>query len=192
MAYFLRNIQASRVNNWRVFKIKNAKFSGYCFYMNTNITDLQICISVPSNQIDQKQPPKVWKVVLRNFTKFTGKHLCQSLFFSKVACLCNFIKKDFGTGVFLWILRNYSEHLFYRTFLGDCFLLIWFETQNITFRLMTRVNYTIFATASIQLRKIDLKNDPSYNHFLNMHNQVFFLPQVKRCAITYKDGILIN
>ena len=27
------------------------------------------------------------KGVLRNFTKFTGKHLCQSLFFSKVASL---------------------------------------------------------------------------------------------------------
>ena len=25
--------------------------------------------------------------VLRNFTKFTGKHLCQSLVFNKVACL---------------------------------------------------------------------------------------------------------
>ena len=33
--------------------------------------------------------PKVFckKVVLRNFTKFTGKHLCQSLFFNKVAGL---------------------------------------------------------------------------------------------------------
>ena len=27
------------------------------------------------------------KVVLRNFTKFTGKHLCQSLLFNKVAGL---------------------------------------------------------------------------------------------------------
>ena len=27
------------------------------------------------------------KVVLRNFIKFTGKHLCQSLFFNKVAGL---------------------------------------------------------------------------------------------------------
>ena len=28
--------------------IKNAKFSGFCFYMNTDISgDLQICISVP-------------------------------------------------------------------------------------------------------------------------------------------------
>ena len=37
----------------------------------------------------QKQPPEVFrkKDVLRNFTKFTGKHLCQSLFFNKVAGL---------------------------------------------------------------------------------------------------------
>ena len=37
------------------------------------------------------------KSVLKNFTKFTGKHLCQSLFFNKVAGLrpetCNFIEK---------------------------------------------------------------------------------------------------
>ena len=35
----------------------------------------------------QKQPPEVFykKSALRNFTKFTGKHLCQSLFFNKVA-----------------------------------------------------------------------------------------------------------
>ena len=32
------------------------------------------------------------KGVPRNFTKFTGKHLCQSLFFNKVACLrCRFV-----------------------------------------------------------------------------------------------------
>ena len=36
------------------------------------------------------------KGVLRNFTKFTGKHLCQSLFFNKVAGL-----RDSGTGVLL-------------------------------------------------------------------------------------------
>ena len=29
----------------------------------------------------------VRKGFLRNFAKFTGKHLCQSLFFNKVACL---------------------------------------------------------------------------------------------------------
>ena len=37
----------------------------------------------------QKQLPEVFykKCVLRNFTKLTGKHLCQSLFFNKVAGL---------------------------------------------------------------------------------------------------------
>ena len=44
----------------------------------------------------------VKKVVLRNFVKFTGKHLCQSLFFNKVAALR-------------------LQHLFYTTPVGDCF-----------------------------------------------------------------------
>ena len=35
----------------------------------------------------------VRKGILRNFTKFTGKHLCQSLFFNKVAGL-GIIKKE--------------------------------------------------------------------------------------------------
>ena len=30
-------------------------------------------------------------------------------------------KIDSGTGVFLWILRNFWDYLFYRTPLGDCF-----------------------------------------------------------------------
>ena len=46
------------------------------------------------------------KGVLRKFLKFTGKHLCQSLF-----CQSLFS----GTRVFLWILWNFQEHLFYRT-----------------------------------------------------------------------------
>ena len=40
---------------------------------------------------------------LRSFAKFTGKYLCQSLFFNKVAGLgpeaCNFIKKETLTQV---------------------------------------------------------------------------------------------
>ena len=39
------------------------------------------------------------KLILRNFAKFTGKHLCQSLFFNKVAGLMR-KKGDSGTGVF--------------------------------------------------------------------------------------------
>ena len=48
-----------------------------CFCENNN--------SMNSN--NQKQPPEVFykKGILKNFAKFTGKHLCQSLFFNKVA-----------------------------------------------------------------------------------------------------------
>ena len=65
----------------------------------------------------------VKKGVLRNFAKFAGKHLWQRFFFNKVAGqACNFIKKRApGACAFLWILRNFSEHLFYRTRPDDCF-----------------------------------------------------------------------
>ena len=33
----------------------------------------------------------------------------------------NFIRKDFGTGVFLWVLRNFLERLFLQNTSGGCF-----------------------------------------------------------------------
>ena len=59
---------------------------------------LKMIITVPGHRSNH-QRCSVRKGVLRNFTKFIGKHLCQSLFFNKVAGL----------------------HLFYRTPLEDCF-----------------------------------------------------------------------
>ena len=52
----------------------------------------------------------VKKGVLRNFAESTGRHLCQSLFFNKVAGLGLqlYWKRDRGTGVVLWILRNHN------------------------------------------------------------------------------------
>ena len=46
-------------------------------------------------------PPE--KGVLRNFAKFTGKHLSQNLFYNKVEALGLqlYYKRDSGTGVFL-------------------------------------------------------------------------------------------
>ena len=56
VAYFLRKIQTLRVNNSRIPRIKNAKFSEYYFYLNTNIYgDFQICISVPLRAIYNTQ-----------------------------------------------------------------------------------------------------------------------------------------
>ena len=63
LAFFLRNLLTSRVNNSRIFRIKNVKFSGYCFHINTNrYEDLWICISVP---LSQKQFKVYRKTVLK-------------------------------------------------------------------------------------------------------------------------------
>ena len=63
----------------------------------------------------QKQPPEVYcrKGVLKSFAKFTWKHLCQSLFFNKVACLrlATFLKKRLWHRCFP---ANFAEFL--RTF----------------------------------------------------------------------------
>ena len=51
--------------------------------------------------------------VLKNFTKFIGKDVFQSLFLNKIASLRaqTYLKQDCNTGVFLWILQNFKENL---------------------------------------------------------------------------------
>ena len=65
----------------------------------------------------------VEKGVLKKFTKFAEKHLCQALFFNKVAALnpATLLKKRLWHRVFYWILKNFKEHLFYRTPPDVCF-----------------------------------------------------------------------
>ena len=60
------------------------------------------------------------KGVLGNFAKFIGKHLCQNLFFNKVAGLrpepCNFVKKETLAQVFSCEFCEISRNTFsYRT-----------------------------------------------------------------------------
>ena len=63
--------------------------------------------------------------VLRNFAKVTEKHLCQSLFFNKVASLrpTTLLKKRLWHRWFLWIFRNFQEHIFLQNTSGGCFWL---------------------------------------------------------------------
>ena len=63
------------------------------------------------------------KGVLKNFVKFTGKHLRQNLFSIKlqVSALQLYQKGESDTGDFLRISQNFQEHLCCRTPLGDCF-----------------------------------------------------------------------
>ena len=54
------------------------------------------------------------KSVLRNFAKFTGKHLYQRLFFNKVAGLaCNLIKKESLAQVFSCEFCEVSKNTFF-------------------------------------------------------------------------------
>ena len=57
--------------------------------------------------------------VLKNFSNFTRKHLCWSLFLIKLQAWWSAIllQKDSNTGVFLWNLRN-SENTYFEEHLG--------------------------------------------------------------------------
>ena len=65
----------------------------------------------------QKHPQRkcsVKKCLLTNFTKFTGKHLCRSLFLIKLQdSACNFIKKETLTQVFSCEFCEISKNTFF-------------------------------------------------------------------------------
>ena len=60
--------------------------------------------------------------ILRNFANFTGKNLW-SHFLIKLQALTptSLLKRASSAGVFLWILRNFLEHLFLQKISGGCF-----------------------------------------------------------------------
>ena len=60
--------------------------------------------------------------VSRNFTKFTGIHQCQSLFFNKVVGLRPLAKKRLWHRCFPVKSVKFLRTPFYRTPLDDCFL----------------------------------------------------------------------
>ena len=60
-----------------------------------------------SNRKKQFWEMTVKKGIFKNSAKFTGRYLP---FLDKVAD-CSYYKRDSGTGVFLWVLWNFQEHL---------------------------------------------------------------------------------
>ena len=67
-------------------------------------------LTIKKIQNNRSSGPEVFckKDVLKNFAKFTGKHLCQSIFFNKVAGLAQVFSCEFCK-----ILKNtfFTEHL---------------------------------------------------------------------------------
>ena len=71
---------------------------------------------MPHYQIDRRSHRRcsLRKGVLRNFAKFTGKHLCQSLFFNKVAGLgLQLYKKETLAQVFFCEFCEISKNTFF-------------------------------------------------------------------------------
>ena len=102
---------------------KNNRKVAHCFISTPLIFKLQnellkfsdTCGSWSSPKTDRSshQSCSVEKGVLRNFEKFTGKHLCQSLIFNKVAgAACNLIKKETLAQVFSCEFCEISKNIF--------------------------------------------------------------------------------
>ena len=87
----------------------------------TSITSFTLTVSHNHNFRSSHRRCSLKKGVLRKFSKFIGKQLCQSLFFNKVAGLrpqaCNFIRKETLAQIFSCefceIFKNtfFTEHL---------------------------------------------------------------------------------
>ena len=102
----------------------------------------------------QKQPRGVFckKEVLRNFAKFAGKHLCQSLFFNKVATL---LKKrlwhkcfpaNFAKFLRTSFLQNTPRGCFWKLSLTKILLVI---SKNLKVKTVYNILHNIFGRHTI-------------------------------------------
>ena len=97
-----------------------------CWETTITMLEYKCWLSIGTYPRSSYRRCSVKKGVLRNFAKFTGKHLCQSLLFNKVAGLrpkaCNFIKKEILEQVLSCEFCEISKNtFFYRTPPDDCF-----------------------------------------------------------------------
>ena len=99
-----------------ILKVKDLEiFNSYFETYIVNIQSSEAATRGVCSRLRSSRPDVFWeKYVLRNFTKFTGKHLCQSLFFNKVAGgACNFIRKETLAQVLSYEFREISKNTFF-------------------------------------------------------------------------------
>ena len=75
-----------------IYREEKQDFERFLIFFNMKMSAKSNKVELSDELIDmwkEEQSPEVLckKGVLRNFAKFTGKHLCQSLYFDKVADL---------------------------------------------------------------------------------------------------------
>ena len=87
-----KHFSTSRLNYFRILRIKNAKFSGYYFYMNTNIKgNFQICISVSLTLIygSLRSIGAVWRSEPVLLDEAVRTHIIQSFTYREVYYFTN-------------------------------------------------------------------------------------------------------
>ena len=108
------------------------------------------------------------------FLNFTGKHLCWSL------SLINFVKTRLQHRCFLWKLRNFKEHLFWKTSAKCCFCVL----ENFSLEVKHWVFWIDFTIRNMKLklrtpivrsfpRNISSKKLPHINKFLKVFLKLF-------------------
>ena len=81
-----------------VFSANRPKCIVYC--REINLTEKIIESTVTATKKNQKQPPErsIKNCIIISFAKFTGRYLCQGLFFKKVANAFGLLKPTLLTG----------------------------------------------------------------------------------------------
>ena len=102
-------------------------------------------------------------VVLKNFANFTGKHLCWSLFFTRLQAFrpAALLKRDSYTGVFL---RNSEDHLFRKT--SEQLLEMFHESVKKTVQLEFNVKIHCEIKVKLVFHEILWKKNSTVDHSL--------------------------
>ena len=116
------------------------------------------------------------KGVLKNFTKFTGKHLCHCLFFNKVVGLraTTSFKKRLCHWCFPVNFEIFLRNLFYRTHPDDCFCIM----MIFTFFVLLKVSTVKFKIAYLKWTP----PDDSFCIMMSFKLSVF----LKVCTVKFK------
>ena len=102
--------------------------------------------------------------VLENFAKFSGKHLCQSLFFNKVAgAACDFIKKETLDRCFPMNFAKFLRTPFFKEHLRWLLLNIKYSEVDTSLRLFwvlknSSKEFTFLSSGAIKRRHIFVFN----------------------------------
>ena len=94
----MNHLKLNSANSHVIKRIKTIKFGClWCLHLGTTVfqTGNNTCLLCIYSSRSSRPEVFCIKVVLRNFTKFTGKHLCQSFFFNKVAGLGHIFPCEF-------------------------------------------------------------------------------------------------